>query len=495
MVPAELAELDAAAAKLFVIGYLESDEEGRNKLIARGVSGCILFARNFQTAKNVSDVAKKVSHLKMLASPRPLLVAVDHEGGADVPFTRPPPMRALGAVASRAGLPAACALAAEVGRMLGRELRACGFDVNLAPVVDVDSNPANPVIGNRAFSADPKVVAALGAALLTSMQAQGVAAAAKHFPGHGDTVTDSHVELPVLEHSLQRLRAVELVPFLAAITPPGWQTAPPGVTRTAARSHVSCWGDASGASGQAERSARPDGAVSPTAGPGGTAAQVKGGGSGSSPVTSASDGVAMIMTAHVMFPALDADNPATMSEALIKRLLRDDLHYDGVVVSDDLEMGAISRMGISVGEAAVRSIAAGVDLLLCCHKTHNASRAIDAVVSAVRDGTLPLARVKEAGARVDGLMARFVAPPAHAPLVATMGGSTAVGSGLQAGHAGNDLSVVGCKEHRQIVDAVTRESTSPARRSSGSDGVLSGSSNVDAKEHTVHVPIHMEAHT
>ena len=209
-------------------------------------------------------------------------------------------------------------------------------------MLDVDSNPANPVIGDRAFSEDPNVVARLGAAFIDGLQGEGVAACGKHFPGHGDTTVDSHLALPRLEHDRARLAAIELVPFRAAI--------------------------------------RAD--------------------------------VAAIMTAHILFTALDAEHPATLSEAVLGPLLRDELGYRGVVVSDDLEMRAVAdHYGIE--EAAVRAVRAGCDQLLICRHPELLARAHEALVKAVESGALPRARLMEAAERVRGLKRTYdvSAPP------------------------------------------------------------------------------------
>lgn len=205
------APLDRDVASLLCVGFhgLSPSSEVL-ELIARGVSGVILFSRNVESAEQVAELCAALKR----AAGRPLLVAIDQEGGrvarlrAPQGFTELPPMRAVGASGD-------AAIAFEVGALLGRELRAVGIDQDYAPVVDVDTNPRNPVIGDRSLSRDPEVVGRLGAALALGLQSEGVAACAKHFPGHGDTSQDSHVDLPRLPHSLERLRAVELPPFRA----------------------------------------------------------------------------------------------------------------------------------------------------------------------------------------------------------------------------------------------------------------------------------------
>jgi beta-N-acetylhexosaminidase len=235
----------------------------------------------------------------------------------------------------------------DAARTLARGVRALGFNQDYAPVLDVDTNPDNPVIGDRSFSRDPQAVAERGAAFIQAMQAEGVAACGKHFPGHGDTQTDSHLELPRLEHDLARLEAVELPPFVEAV--------------------------------KAE--------------------------------------VASIMTAHVLFPALDPEHPATLSEKVVGPLLRERLGFEGVIVSDDLEMKAVAD-NYAIEDSAVRAIRAGCDQLLICHDVELQARAHAALVKAVEGGTLDRGRLLEAASRVAKMKADYpVDVPEAGPFV------------------------------------------------------------------------------
>ncbi|BDG09805.1 beta-N-acetylhexosaminidase [Anaeromyxobacter paludicola] len=327
--------LDQEIARLFVVGFQGTSPTPEVlELVRRGVGGVILFARNVADAEQVAALSAALKR----AAGRPLLVSIDQEGGrvarlrAPQGFTELPPMRAVGQLGDEG-------LAFEVGALLGRELRAAGVDQDYAPVVDVDTNPANPVIGDRSLSRDPAEVGRLGAALARGLQSAGVAACAKHFPGHGDTSQDSHQDLPRLPHALDRLERVELVPF-----------------RALARA-----------------------------------------------------GVASVMTAHVVFEALDPRLPATLS-APVLRLLREACGYRGCVVSDDLEMKAVAEH-FALEEAVPAALAAGVDQLLVCHTPEKQHRAIDLARAAVERGEVPGARLAEAGARVDRLLAWAGPPP------------------------------------------------------------------------------------
>lgn len=199
--------------QLLTVGFSGTEAPGAllSWIAAGRVGGVILFARNLVDPPQLLRLCRQLH----AAAPAdlPLLISIDQEGGRvqrlRAPFTVWPPMRRFGEVATQGQVTA-------LGEALGRELRDHGIGLDYAPVVDVDTNPRNPVIGDRAFSRDPARVAACAQALIGGLQGAGVAACAKHFPGHGDTVSDSHLELPRLEHDLDRLRAVELVPFAAA---------------------------------------------------------------------------------------------------------------------------------------------------------------------------------------------------------------------------------------------------------------------------------------
>jgi beta-N-acetylhexosaminidase len=329
-------KLDEMCAGLFCVGFegtVPSPEV--IELIQRGVYGVILFSRNVENAEQIAQLS---GALKRAAGGRPLLVTVDQEGGRvarlrpEHGFTELPSLRTLG----RTGDPD---LAREMGVLVGRELRAVGIDQDYAPVVDVDTNPANPVIGDRSLSRSPDEVARLGIAFARGLQSTGVAGCAKHFPGHGDTSQDSHEELPRLPHSLVRLEAVEFPPF-----------------RALARA-----------------------------------------------------GIASVMTAHVVFEALDPDRPATLSRPVMD-LLRRDCGYAGCAISDDLRMKAVSEH-FSLEEVVPGAVGAGVDALLVCRDAAVQNQAVDLLRSAVESGKLSAERLREARARVEGLLAYAGPPP------------------------------------------------------------------------------------
>src|SRR6267154_3699476 len=255
--------------KLLVAGFDGLQVPVELRAIARefGLGGIILFARNIDEPGQVAELCYEAARL---APDLPLWVSVDQEGGRvarlKAPFTEWPPMATLG----RSG---DVRLSERFARALAAELKTVGITLDYAPVLDIHTNPKNPVIGDRALAEKATEVARLGAAIVRTLQAEGIAACGKHFPGHGDTSTDSHVELPLVEHPPDRLRRVEFLPFKAAIE-----------------------------------------------------AQV-----------------ATIMTAHVLVPSLDEKRPATLSRRIVYEVLRDELGYDGVILSDDLEMKAIAN--------------------------------------------------------------------------------------------------------------------------------------------------------
>jgi beta-N-acetylhexosaminidase len=222
------------------------------------------------------------------------IIGIDQEGGQLIAITKGttelPGNMALGATRS-------LALAEKAGRVLGKELLAMGFNMNFAPSLDVNVNPYNPVIGTRSFGDNAELVASLGVALIRGMQAERVIANAKHFPGHGDTAQDTHYHLPVVQHSIERMKSVELVPFKAAIEA----------------------------------------------------------------------NVASIMTAHLLFPALDTENPATISGKVLTEFLRQELGFTGLIVTDAMDMHAVAQFGPEPSITA--AINAGADIIMLAHLT------------------------------------------------------------------------------------------------------------------------------
>jgi beta-N-acetylhexosaminidase len=331
----------AAAACLFPGFEGEVVPDWLKGLVAGGLGGVVLFSRN------IRDPGQAAALTGALRAERgELLVATDEEGG-DV--TRLEAARGSSYPGSHAlGVVDDVALTGAVARALGADLRRAGIDLDLAPVADVNTEPDNPVIGIRSFGSDPDRVARHVAAFVGGLQASGVAACAKHFPGHGDTRVDSHLGLPVVDADRERLETELLPPFRAAI--------------------------------EAD--------------------------------------VAAIMSAHLVVPALD-DVPATVSRSVLTGLLRGELGFDGLVITDALEMRGL-RDTVGFEQGAVRALAAGADALCLGHDVGEADvEAIHAaIVSAVREGDLDPQRLAQAAARV----ARARRPPAgDGPVDRTVG--------------------------------------------------------------------------
>jgi beta-N-acetylhexosaminidase len=263
------------------------------------------------------------------------LIGLDQEGGSVVRATflpQPPAAMALGAGAD-------ASTAEAVGEAVARGVRSLGFNWNFAPVLDVNNNPANPVIGERSFSEDPNEVARLAGAWMRGSLREGVACCVKHFPGHGDTHVDSHRDLPVVDKSIAELQALELLPFAAL--------------------------------------------------------------KGEAPA---------MMTAHIVYPQLDPEHPATLSRKVLGGLLREGWGYDGVVITDSLVMKAIhERYGHH--RAAVLTLQAGADMAMALGSQDEQAAAIQAIAAAQADGSLPAARLLQARARLDALATRFPVRP------------------------------------------------------------------------------------
>jgi beta-N-acetylhexosaminidase len=345
-------------SELFIVGFdgVTPPSELRRRFTAGHYAGLIFFARNFATPLDVQAVADLMDALldgyqpqaadassdgRALAKLPPIL-SIDHEGGRvqrlKAPLTVWPPMAVLAAQPPR--------VAEEVGRAIASELQALGFNLNFAPVLDVHTNPDNPVIGDRAFGSTAQAASERALAFLRGLEESGcLRGCGKHFPGHGDTETDSHHALPVVRHDEARLRSVELSPFASAIRPPSGR-------------------------GLAGR-------------------------------------LGMIMTAHVVYPAIDR-RPATLSRRWLTEILRGDLGFDGVILSDDLDMRALraenlEAAGLSLhdeGDVVIESLLAGCDAFLLCRDPERQARAESALRKAASERPEVRARLVESVERI-----------------------------------------------------------------------------------------------
>lgn len=294
------------------------------------IGGVILFSRNI---KDPQQTARLCNSLQKMAK-TPLFISVDQEGGKvsrlPKPFTQFPGNAAIGKGDS-------VKLAYSFGEITARELKAVGINMNFAPVLDVNTNPQNPVINERAFSDNPVKVSMLGLSVIAGLQDNGIIACCKHFPGHGDTSLDSHYQLPIVEHDLERLREIEFLPFRQAVQ----------------------------------------------------------------------NGVAAVMTAHVIYNGIDKKYPATISEKIVHNLLRREMGFNGLVITDDIEMKAIAD-NYNIGDAAILAVSAGADILLLC-RDHGKQKAVrDALIKAVKDKTISEGRIDESIERINAIKKSFL---------------------------------------------------------------------------------------
>ncbi len=294
--------------------------------------GLVLFARNVESPRQLAQLNTDLQRIAKANGDPGIIISIDQEGGRvarlrkENGFAEFPSAQSIGASSDPTGT------ARQIARAMAVEMKVAGINMDLAPVLDVNNNPANPVINDRSFGADPALVAACGIAFIETLQAEGIMAVGKHFPGHGDVSVDSHVALPIVPHDRARLDAVEFVPFKSAI-------------RT---------------------------------------------------------GVAGMMSAHIAFPAIEStpNLAATLSRKVMTDLLRDQMKFAGIRMTDSLEMGALQTSGYPVPAAAITALQAGADLLLfnCGHAMNRQAHA--AIVDAALRGEIPAARLDEAVRRV-----------------------------------------------------------------------------------------------
>jgi beta-N-acetylhexosaminidase len=322
-----------------------------------GIGGVIYFGPNYESPAQIAEFSEQIQACR---GNLPLWICVDQEGGRvqrfKKPFTRLPEAMAVGSVDSPK-------LAFELAEIMGRELRAVGVNVDFAPVADIHTNPKNPVIGHRAYGTTEEQVTKMVSAVLRGLLVSGVQPCVKHFPGHGDTSTDSHFSLPRIDASLDSLREREFKPFIKAM-----------------KSRCS-W----------------------------------------------------IMTAHIVVPSVDPERPATLSPRFLQDILREELRYQQLIVSDDMEMKAIADH-FGVDDAPVLAIEAGCDLLIYRSEA-GTRRAYQALENALKEGRLSPQRVLDSAARSRALKAEVLMP--YEPVVVT-----------------DVSSRIGLPEHQALVDRI-----------------------------------------
>lgn len=318
--------LEEKIGQMFIVGFdgLTLPEELKTLIKEGKIGGVIYFKRNVKDHLQLLNLSNSIQNASKKV---PLFIAIDQEGGRvsrlSEPFTQFPSAKVVGSYNCEE-------IAFNFGKNIAKELKSVGINLNFAPVMDIDSNPENPVIGDRAFGNTPQLVSKIGISVIKGFQSEGIMATAKHFPGHGDTFLDSHFALPIVEHDIKRLYEIEMQPFLNAVK------------------------------------AKVD----------------------------------LIMTAHVLYTKLDDKYPATLSKKIISKILREEFQYDGVVITDDLEMKAVySQFGIE--KSTLLAVKAGVDIILICGgNLDNYKIAYNTLKEAVYLGEILEERIEESFQRI-----------------------------------------------------------------------------------------------
>lgn len=335
--------LEEKIGQLLMVGVegTTMDQTAERLIREQHAGGVIFYQSNF---KKTGDAVKLVNDLKAAnkTGAAPLLLAVDQEGGKinrlPADFETIPDSRTVGKSND-------ASMAKALGGLLADELRVMGLNLNLAPVLDIDSNPKNPVIGVRSFGNNPELVAKMGVAEMQGLQEAGIIAAVKHFPGHGDTSVDSHRELPVVIKTLDQLQKFEWVPFRSAIE----------------------------------------------------------------------GGADVVMAAHILFPRIDNEVPASLSRIIIGEQLRGTLGFDGVVITDEMTMGAIAN-NYGVVNGSLQAILAGSDIVMVAHDYAKMRSVYDKLLKSAKDGTLSEERIDESVRRILSLKLKYAISDEPTPI-------------------------------------------------------------------------------
>ncbi|MEH7121228.1 beta-N-acetylhexosaminidase [Neobacillus vireti] len=326
--------LDEKIGQMIIAGIsgTKMDTQTKNLITKYKVGGMIFYKENLvdpeQTVQLLNEIKTENVHNVL-----PLFLSVDQEGGR---ITRLPGGLFNFPTNKEIGVINNSQFSYKVGRILGKELNEFGFNLNFAPVLDVNSNPKNPIIGDRSFGDNPDVVSKLGIQTMKGIQSQKIVATIKHFPGHGDTSVDSHLELPIVYKNLTELKKLELIPFERAID----------------------------------------------------------------------SGADVVMVAHILLPKLDDIYPASMSKVIITNLLRKQLDFSGVVITDDMTMKAVTDH-FKMGAAAVDSIHAGSDIILVAHDYNKIVEAITSIKVAVQKGEISEQRINDSVRRIIMLKKKY----------------------------------------------------------------------------------------
>ncbi|WP_026573690.1 beta-N-acetylhexosaminidase [Bacillus sp. UNC438CL73TsuS30] len=301
------------------------DTHTKNLISKYKVGGLIFYSNNLVNTQQTVHLLNGIKS-ENVPNPLPLLLSVDQEGGSvsRLPggLINFPTNKVIGEINNSQ-------FSYKVGSILGRELKGFGFNLDFAPVLDVNSNPHNPVIGNRSFGNNPEIVSKLGIQTMKGIQSQNIISTIKHFPGHGDTDVDSHLELPIVNKTLTQLKKLELIPFERAIN----------------------------------------------------------------------HGADVVMVAHILLPKLDDHFPASMSKKIMTEILRKQLNFSGVVITDDMTMKAITNH-FTIGRAAVESVKAGSDIILVAHDYNSIIETVLSLKTAVQKGEIPEQRINDSVRRI-----------------------------------------------------------------------------------------------
>ncbi|WP_246637559.1 beta-N-acetylhexosaminidase [Crassaminicella profunda] len=326
--------LDEKIGQMVLVGFNgdQINDSIKKMIDSYHIGGFILFQRNI---KNPSQTLALLNTIKSANSKNkiPLFLAVDEEGGK---VSRMPKEIKKLPTNKKIGILNNNHFSFEIGQLIGFELKSFGFNLDFAPVLDINSNPKNPVIGDRSFGSNKEIVSQLGLQTMKGIKSQNIISVVKHFPGHGDTSVDSHLGLPVVNHDLNRLKSFELAPFSKAIK----------------------------------------------------------------------ENVDAVMVSHILFPKIDSQYPATLSKKIMTDLLRNNLNFKGVIITDDMEMGAILKH-YDIGNAAIRSIQSGSDIILICHTYEKQLTVLDALKKAVENNEISEEQINDSVYRILKLKKKY----------------------------------------------------------------------------------------
>lgn len=326
--------LDEKIGQIFIVGldgYTVNDNT-RKMIEDYHVGGFILFSDNVEDSNQLLTL---INSLKSTNAKNkiPLFISVDQEGGRvnrmPSELKKFPSNRIIGNVNNKE-------FSYKIGSIIAEEIGSFGFNMDFAPVLDINSNPKNPVIGDRSFGTDAEIVSNLGIQTMKGIQSGSVIPVVKHFPGHGDTAVDSHIGLPTVNKDLKQLKSFELVPFQEAIK----------------------------------------------------------------------NGADVVMIAHILLNKIDPQNPASLSETVITDILRNQLNFQGVVITDDITMGAVTK-NLSIDSGAIKAVNAGSNIVLVCHGYDNEKTVINGIKQAVEDGIITKEKIDKSVYRILKLKQKY----------------------------------------------------------------------------------------